>query len=434
MTMEISSSGAVPEVQKGSEAVADVAVPQMPEQAANGTDVAKGDGKKLQNVAIPLTPEQSPEPTNLTSPPAKVTPLKVLVPNSLCGLIIGRAGQTIKELELQSGARIIVASEDTMVPGSKERVVTISGTLEANQKAQYLISCKLQEASQPKLPVGANPATAAIMKTYVPHALVGFLIGRNGATIKEIESESGSKITISPEHEMKPGETERLVTITGSAENNTKCHDAIRARLQQAEKKPAPSAPLAAFAPTYAPYINGYPMATYPTFQPVSFAPSFSMSPPLASPRDVTGTGLYTASQSGTTFYSAPGAFAAPAAGGYDSNATVAMGSNLLGTTYYTQPPIFGDVPPPLPQPQAYMSVPAHLVGFVIGKGGCTVREIQHKSGARVDVATDGPTNALERVVTITGGPASIQAAQLLIQSKLDEAASRPLVKQAGGQ
>lgn len=55
--------------------------------------------------------------------------LRLIVPASQCGSIIGKGGSKIKEIRELTGASIQVASE--MLPGSTERAVTVSGRLDS---------------------------------------------------------------------------------------------------------------------------------------------------------------------------------------------------------------------------------------------------------------------------------------------------------------
>ncbi|CAF3361677.1 unnamed protein product [Rotaria sp. Silwood1] len=55
--------------------------------------------------------------------------LRLVVPASQCGSIIGKGGAKIKEIRETTGASVQVASE--MLPSSTERAVTISGKLES---------------------------------------------------------------------------------------------------------------------------------------------------------------------------------------------------------------------------------------------------------------------------------------------------------------
>ncbi|XP_036366456.1 poly(rC)-binding protein 3 isoform X7 [Octopus sinensis] len=63
-----------------------------------------------------------------TVPKPPVT-LRLVVPASQCGSLIGKGGSKIKEIRESTGASIQVASE--MLPNSTERAVTISGTADA---------------------------------------------------------------------------------------------------------------------------------------------------------------------------------------------------------------------------------------------------------------------------------------------------------------
>jgi far upstream element-binding protein len=64
-----------------------------------------------------------------------------------------------------------------------------------------------------------------------------------------------------------------------------------------------------------------------------------------------------------------------------------------------------------------YITVPNHRVGLVIGKGGETIRNLQDRTGAKINVCKDGeietPPNM--KTVVVNGPPHCIQMAQLLI-------------------
>lgn len=47
--------------------------------------------------------------------------------------------------------------------------------------------------------------------------------------------------------------------------------------------------------------------------------------------------------------------------------------------------------------------MPASQCGFIIGKGGCKIKEIRESSGAAIQVASDMLPNSTERLVSITG-------------------------------
>nr|CAB3253799.1 heterogeneous nuclear ribonucleoprotein K-like [Phallusia mammillata] len=61
---------------------------------------------------------------------------QVTIPTSLAGSIIGKGGNRIRQIRQDSGAIIKI---DEPVPGSEDRVITITGTQEQTQNAQYLL-------------------------------------------------------------------------------------------------------------------------------------------------------------------------------------------------------------------------------------------------------------------------------------------------------
>lgn len=72
--------------------------------------------------------------------------LRLIVPASQCGSLIGKGGSKIKEIREVTGASIQVASE--MLPNSTERAVTISGTSEAITQCIYHICSVMLEVIQ----------------------------------------------------------------------------------------------------------------------------------------------------------------------------------------------------------------------------------------------------------------------------------------------
>lgn len=81
-----------------------------------------------------------------TVPKPPVT-LRLVVPASQCGSLIGKGGSKIKEIRETTGASIQVASE--MLPNSTERAVTVSGTADAITLCIQNI-CSIMLESPPK--------------------------------------------------------------------------------------------------------------------------------------------------------------------------------------------------------------------------------------------------------------------------------------------
>ncbi|KAJ6225624.1 hypothetical protein RDWZM_004169 [Blomia tropicalis] len=84
--------------------------------------------------------------------------LKLIVPASQCGSLIGKGGSKIKEIRESTGASIQVASE--MLPNSTERAVTLSGSADSITKSIYQICCVMLESPPkgPTIPYRPKPA------------------------------------------------------------------------------------------------------------------------------------------------------------------------------------------------------------------------------------------------------------------------------------
>jgi poly(rC)-binding protein 2/3/4 len=154
------------------------------------------------------------------------------------GIIIGKAGTTIKSIRETSGAKINISNGS-----SSERLVTITGSKDKISKAVQSICCKTQEdiTSSSSVAVGnglegsegdgdgcgngcgdgSGHESAVSLKLIIPSTQCGSLIGKGGSKIKEIREITGSAILISSD--VLPNSTERTVTISGSPEAITKC-------------------------------------------------------------------------------------------------------------------------------------------------------------------------------------------------------------------
>ncbi|XP_070071892.1 poly(rC)-binding protein 3 isoform X13 [Drosophila takahashii] len=206
-------------------------------------------------------------------------PIRLIVPASQCGSLIGKSGSKIKEIRQTTGCSIQVASE--MLPNSTERAVTLSGSAEQITQCIYQICLVMLESPprgatipyRPKPQVtgpvilangqaftiqgnyavptqevaknplaslaalglaGMNPAsTGGINHTANPanraqqqqhemtvsNDLIGCIIGKGGTKIAEIRQISGAMIRISNCEEREGGNTDRTITISGNPDS-----------------------------------------------------------------------------------------------------------------------------------------------------------------------------------------------------------------------
>ncbi|XP_071705108.1 uncharacterized protein [Rutidosis leptorrhynchoides] len=145
---------------------------------------------------------------------------KIDIPNGRVGVIIGKGGETIKYLQLQSGAKIQITRDMDADPHSQTRAVEITGSSESIAKAEQLIKDVLDEAESGglvsrRLPGQQGGAEPFVMQ--VPNDKVGLIIGKGGETIKSMQASTGARIQVIPLH-LPPGDTstERTVKIDGS--------------------------------------------------------------------------------------------------------------------------------------------------------------------------------------------------------------------------
>ncbi|XP_064140230.1 poly(rC)-binding protein 2 isoform X18 [Loxodonta africana] len=211
--------------------------------------------------------------TNSTAASRPPVTLRLVVPASQCGSLIGKGGCKIKEIRESTGAQVQVAGD--MLPNSTERAITIAGI------PQSIIECVKQicvvmletlSQSPPKgvtIPYRPKPSSSPVIfaggqltklhqlamqqshfpmthgntgfsagldasaqttshELTIPNDLIGCIIGRQGAKINEIRQMSGAQIKIANPVE---GSTDRQVTITGSAASISLAQYLINVRL-----------------------------------------------------------------------------------------------------------------------------------------------------------------------------------------------------------
>ncbi|XP_051871441.1 poly(rC)-binding protein 3 isoform X4 [Pristis pectinata] len=101
--------------------------------------------------------------TNSTVASKPPVTLRLVVPASQCGSLIGKGGSKIKEIRETTGAQVQVAGD--MLPNSTERAVTISGTPDAIIQCVKQI-CVVMLESPPKgatIPYRPKPASAPVI-------------------------------------------------------------------------------------------------------------------------------------------------------------------------------------------------------------------------------------------------------------------------------
>jgi len=145
--------------------------------------------------------------------------LKLLVPNVIAGVLIGKGGGFLNELKSKFGAYIRISGNQEYYPGTEERVVVITGKVpEVIDMNNYILE-KIEGKGE-KPPNGRGDSRGDRgdkVKIVVTNLSAGMLIGRGGASIKAIQEECGVKIAIA-DSTAAHVDGERILTMSGNLE------------------------------------------------------------------------------------------------------------------------------------------------------------------------------------------------------------------------
>lgn len=151
----------------------------------------------------------------------QTTVLRMMVPNSQIGTLIGARGLRIQQIQRQCNVLMIVLK--LFLAGSSERLVELQGTVDNLYDAVRIVGrCLLLGASlledtvlyvpRPSSKAAEVPKPATTQETVLfRDDIVGALIGKHGLRIQGVRKVSGATIAISEED----GTGERLFTISG---------------------------------------------------------------------------------------------------------------------------------------------------------------------------------------------------------------------------
>uniref|UniRef100_G1TSY2 NOVA alternative splicing regulator 2 n=1 Tax=Oryctolagus cuniculus TaxID=9986 RepID=G1TSY2_RABIT len=267
--------------------------------------------------------------------------LKVLIPSYAAGSIIGKGGQTIVQLQKETGATIKLSKSKDFYPGTTERVCLVQGTAEALNAVHSFIAEKVREIPQamtkPEVvnilqpQTTMNPDRAKQAKLIVPNSTAGLIIGKGGATVKAVMEQSGAWVQLSQKPE-GINLQERVVTVSGEPEQ---VHKAVSAIVQKVQEDPQSSSCLnISYANVAGPVANsnptGSPYASPADVLPAAAAASAAAASGLLGPAGLAGVGAFPAALpafSGTDLLAISTALNTLASYGYNTN-SLGLGLN----------------------------------------------------------------------------------------------------------
>lgn len=372
--------------------------------------------------------------------------LKFLLSNVAAGIVIGKAGTNITELQEISGARIQLSRNNVFYPGTVERVLLLTGTVKSVLVALFLILAKLTgrgkwsngvvggEAGSPGGEAGGGgglggpeeevpreeeedeaggagsdregDVETTQVKIVMPAAVCGAIIGKGGETIRHFAEDSGASISVSPQERvgrldrMGSVVNDRIVTVTGT--------------VPQILRAVALVVTVVAEDPNYVKNVG----------LSVNYAPR---------PGSSGGGGGFPGSPAQMTgFPPGPGGPAAPA--GFPTNFPPPKEPLMHPPQPHPAPPMAN--PPfstgflvratsalPGGRAEVKLAVPDEHVGAIIGKGGEILAQLQGLVGVKVMISGRGEfePGTRNRTVSISGPHDAVQIAQLLVTQKVND-------------
>lgn len=184
-------------------------------------DYEEPDSKKMARSSDSIPQTDNSYVPNLREPNAsKIVSSVIMIPRSKVGLIIGKGGETIKQLQEKSGAKLFIVQDDTST--SDEKPLRVSGEPHKVEYAKELVQEIVGEhnrkgdAKQEEKQHYEYGGTLQI-EVSVPRPAVGLVIGKGGDMIKKIQSETGAKVQF---HQAKEeGHGDRRCYISGNHQN-----------------------------------------------------------------------------------------------------------------------------------------------------------------------------------------------------------------------
>ncbi|THY24063.1 hypothetical protein D6D01_05703 [Aureobasidium pullulans] len=302
--------------------------------------------------------------------------LRAIVSSKEAGVIIGKAGQNVAELRDKTGVR---AGVSKVVPGVHDRVLTVLGPLDAVAAAYGHVADGLLKGV-PQLGMGgvaSNPNTHPV-RLLISHNQMGTIIGRQGLKIKQIQDASGVRMVA--QKEMLPQSTERIVEVQGTPDGIQKAVWEIGKCLVDDEQR-------------------GYGTILY---NPAVRVSGGGAGAPASNGQSYPsgGRSSYNRTGNGTDFSDAPAAYTRRESAPRAPAPIAAEDDEDIQTQN--------------------ISIPADMVGCIIGRGGSKISEIRKSSGARISIAKAPHDESGERMFTITGSSSANEKALYLLYENLE--------------
>uniref|UniRef100_A0A3B3RLU6 Far upstream element (FUSE) binding protein 3 n=1 Tax=Paramormyrops kingsleyae TaxID=1676925 RepID=A0A3B3RLU6_9TELE len=133
------------------------------------------------------------------------------VPDKMVGFIIGRGGEQITRIQLESGCKIQIAADSG---GMMDRPCTLTGSPENIEHAKRLLGQIVERCRNGPGFHSELEGTSAVQEILIPASKVGLVIGKGGDTIKHLQERTGVKMIMIQDGPMPTG-ADKPLRITG---------------------------------------------------------------------------------------------------------------------------------------------------------------------------------------------------------------------------
>ncbi|XP_055677081.1 RNA-binding protein Pasilla isoform X4 [Lutzomyia longipalpis] len=364
--------------------------------------------------------------------------VKILVPNSTAGMIIGKAGAFIKQIKEESGSYVQISQKPKDVT-LQERCITIIGEKENNKMACKMILSKIIEDPQSGTCLNVSYADVnGPVANYNP----------TGSPYASSQQNAISSSTASLNSALGTAVTGAGLLVNGTGINlslnlnapnpgpnpsvTTQLLDHIKVAMRSSGYSDSATTEVCAALGVLAKYgvlgvgvglthANGAHPATTPTLSYLGVS-AIDQSAAAATSGGVFGaigqvnldSYIGTTSPTPRTSLERFGL----ATGGATAQTLGAAAAQTLGSL--SKSPTPGDLGA---KDSKNVEIPEVIVGAILGPGGRSLIEIQRASGATIQISKKGMfvPGTRNRIVTITGQPHAVTFAHFLIEQKISE-------------
>ncbi|CEM07431.1 unnamed protein product [Vitrella brassicaformis CCMP3155] len=330
-------------------------------------------------------------------------PSRCLLPPDSVGYIVGKSGQHIRQITDDSGASIDVSRDAEAPPDLSDKIVTINGTPHAKESAVGALLRRLRQINKQTM------QERGVFVIIIPDKSAPAIIGQRGNTINELCKSTECEIHISKDS--ISGMIERPVTLSGSV-------NAIMNAISSINEIIADMVNNGKLGPGDF-QLPSSQQQQQPQQQPqrrnnnngshARQSPSYDRSPANSNHSSSPAGTLYAGTS--TTAYGRPG--------GSDMGATSSVGAGGGGGGGSGGS---SDAPSKV---TLKLITTTQLAGWIVGRGGVHVKELQSKTGATVyidnDTAGHHPLLAgQERLIIIQGSIMSKRNALRILITQLE--------------